>query len=67
MRRYRVALVTHGPCLLAMLGWAEHQLTMGGKTKAQIAASAARPHLHPMLQVQGWAESYTWVRLVKQL
>jgi GNAT superfamily N-acetyltransferase len=57
----------HLPHLPAMLHQAEVWLITQGKTKVQIATSAARPHLRAMLQEQGWTESYTWVRLVKHL
>jgi GNAT superfamily N-acetyltransferase len=53
--------------LPAMLHEAEAWLIDAGKEKMQISAPASRPHLHAMLQEQGWTQTYTWVRLVKQL
>jgi hypothetical protein len=50
-----------------MLHEAEAWLIDAGKEKMQISAPASRSHLHAMLQEQGWTETYTWVRMVKQL
>jgi ribosomal protein S18 acetylase RimI-like enzyme len=57
----------HLPHLPAMLHEAEAWLITEGKDKIRISIPTARPHLRHMLEEQGWAETYTWIRLVKQL
>lgn len=57
----------HLPHLPAMMQTAETWLAAQGKTKAQLSAPTDRPRIPQMLQELGWAETYTWVRLVKKL